>query len=167
MSVRVHRMIAGAALLVGVAAAHTAFAGPEEDLQAGIDAFNDGDLIAAMAFYRAAADAGNAEAQVRLGYILDYSEANEEAVELYRAAAQQGDAGGHYGLGQMYAKGEGVEQDLSEAFRHFLLAAESGNQSAIGVVLNAYETGEFGQPIDAERADYWKDQLDMESSTDE
>jgi TPR repeat protein len=42
-----------------------------DDLQAGIDAFNSGDLPGAMTLYEKAAEAGSPEAQVRLAYLLD------------------------------------------------------------------------------------------------
>jgi len=139
-----------------------AIAGPEEDLRAGIDAFNQGDVVAAMALYRVAADAGLAEAQVRLAYILDYSEDDVGAVTWYRAAAEQGNADGQIGLGEMYAKGEGTERDLEKAVEYIELAAESGHQRAIRVLSQAYENGGLGLQADPERAAYWKKRLATE-----
>jgi len=139
-----------------------AIAGPEEDLRAGIDAFNQGDVTAAMALYRLAADTGLAEAQVKLAYILDYSEEDSEAVKWYRAAAQQGDADGQFGLGEMYAKGEGIERDLAKAIEYFELAAANDHQRAIRVLSHAYEDGGLGLQADSERAAYWKKRLATE-----
>jgi len=153
-----------AAMAVLFSASMTAVAGPEEDLQAGIDAFNQGDVNAAMVLYRAAADAGLAEAQTRLAYILDYSEDDDGAVTWYRAAAQQGDADGQLGLGEMYAKGEGVDRDLAKAFEFIELAAANGHQSAIRILIRAYEDGGLGRQADPERAAYWQKRLATEAS---
>ena len=60
-----------------------------DDLQAGIEAFNRGDLPGAMTLYEVAAESGLPEAQVRLAFLLDYAEENDKAVHWYRAAADQ------------------------------------------------------------------------------
>jgi TPR repeat protein len=61
-------------------------------------AFQRGDIVAAMGHYTMAADAGSAEGQARLAWILDQSEQNEEAVKWYRASADQGHSGGQYAV---------------------------------------------------------------------
>jgi len=142
-------------LVAGFIVSNGVAAGPEEDLQSGIDAFNQGDLIAAMDHYRKAADAGVAEAQVRLAYILDYSEDNDEAFGLYSAAAEQGNADGYYGLGEMTAKGEGTEQDFGKAVEFFVVAAENGNLRAIRLLARAYDDGELGVRTDPVLAGKW------------
>jgi len=142
-------------LAAGLILPAISFAGPEEDLQVGIDAFNRGDLITAMGNYRKAADAGLAEAQVRLAYILDYSEDNDEALGLYRAAADQGNSDGQFGLGEMYAKGEGTEQDYEKAVEQFTRAADNDNLRAIWLLFRAYETGELGLQADPALAGKW------------
>lgn len=126
------------------------------DLQAGIDAFNRGDLPGAMALYEAAAEAGSPEAQVRLAYLLDYAEDNERAVHWYRAAADQGYTDGIAGLASMYAKGEGVEQDLQRARELFEQAGEAGHAGSIRVLVSAYEKGELGVEADSAQAAYWR-----------
>ena len=140
------------ALLGGTQHTH---AGPDDDLQAGIDAFNRGDLITAIASYRQAAEAGVADAQVRLAYILDYSEDNEEAAKWYRAAAEQGNADGQFGLGEMYAIGEGVEQNFATASEYIEMAAASGHLRAIRVLAKAYEDGGLGLGADPALAGQW------------
>jgi hypothetical protein len=126
------------------------------DLQAGIDAFNRGDLPGAMVLYEKAAEAGSPEAQVRLAYLLDYAEDNERAVHWYRAAADQGYADGVAGLASMYAKGEGVEQDLQRALELYEQAGEAGDESSIRVLTSAYEKGELGVEKDTGQAAYWR-----------
>jgi TPR repeat protein len=144
-----------------------ALAGPEEDLQAGIEAFDSGDLVTAMSLYRKAADEGLAEAQVRLAYILDYSEDNEEAVHWYRAAAEQGNADGQFGLGEMYVKAEGIEQDFARAIEYFELAAENGHVQATQVLVGAYTNGGLGLAPDTGRAAYWNERMSSGESNDE
>jgi len=128
---------------------------PEDDLDAGIAAYNQGDLIGAMALYRSAADAGLAEAQVRLAYILDYSEDDAAAVDLYRAAAEQRYADGYLGLAEMHVKGEGVEQDYAKAIELYTKAAENGSLRAMRILMRAHDKGEFGLEADASRAGEW------------
>ena len=77
-----------------------------DDLKAGIDAFNRGDLPGAMSLYEKAAEAGSADAQVRLAYLLDYAQEDEKAVYWYRTAAEQGSPDGIAGLAAMYVTDE-------------------------------------------------------------
>jgi len=143
------------AVIVACVAPELGIAGPKEDLDAGIMAYDRGDLIGAMALFQSAADAGLAEAQIRLAYIYDYSEKNEEAVRLYRAAADQGNSDGYLGLGEMYAKGEGVETDLRVALDFFSMAAELDNSRAMLLLARYYKEGHLGLVIDLERAGEW------------
>ncbi len=99
-----------------------------------------------------------------MGLILDYSENDEEAVAYYRASAEQGHVEGIAGLAEMYAKGEGVEQDLDEARNLFTKAGELGHTRSIRALIAAYEQGRLGAEPDAERVAYWKARLaDFES----
>ena len=45
-------------------------------------------------------------------------------------AAEQGDAKSQYGLGNMYADGEGVPQNDAEAYTWFAVAAANGHEHA-------------------------------------
>ena len=128
-----------------------------EQLQAGIEAFNRGDLPGAMVLYKRAAEAGSPEAQVRLAYLLDYAEDNERAVHWYRAAAAQEYPEGIAGLAGMYAKGEGVAQDPGRALELFEKAGEAGHEGSIRVLISAYEKGGLGVEKDAMRAAYWRE----------
>lgn len=128
-----------------------------DDLQAGIDAFNRGDLPGAMALYQKAAEAGSPEAQVRLAYLLDYGEENEEAVYWYRAAADQGYPDGIVGLAEMYAKGEGVAEDPQQARELFEKAGEAGHAGAIRVLIATYEKGGLDVGKDESKLAYWQE----------
>ena len=77
-----------------------------------------------------------------------------ETRENIRARAEQGDASAQVNLGVMYADGEGVPQDYSEAVRWYRLAAEQGDADAqfnLGIM---YANGE-GVPQDYSEAMRW------------
>ena len=120
------------------------FAGPAEDYETGYKAFNLGNITDAMAPLRRAADSGHAAAQALLAYILDGAEDNEEAVSYYRKSAEQGNADGEFGLGSMYAIGEGVTQNFDEARKWVMKAAAQGNKNAIAMVAQSYISGGLG-----------------------
>ncbi|HEY5641887.1 MAG TPA: tetratricopeptide repeat protein [Woeseiaceae bacterium] len=127
-----------------------------DDLQAGIEAFNRGDLPGAMTLYEVAAESGLPEAQVRLAFLLDYAEENDKAVHWYRAAADQGYTDGIAGLAGMYAKGEGVDQDFTRARELYEKAGEAGHAGSIRVLITAYDKGGLDVDKDATQAAYWR-----------
>ena len=72
----------------------------------------------------------------------------------YRLAADQGEALAQSNLGFMYANGEGVPEDDTEAVRWYRLAADQGDawtQANLGVM---FENGE-GTPQDFVEAHMW------------
>lgn len=121
-----------------------AWAGSEEDYQAGFKAYRNGDLVGSMVPLRRAADAGHAAAQALLGDILDKAESNEEAIVYFRKSADQGNADGQYGLGAMHAAGEGVSKDPVEARKWITRAADQGHKQAVNALAQAYLSGELG-----------------------
>ena len=74
---------------------------------------------------------------------------------LYRASAEQGHPAGQFGLGEMYAKGEGVERDFDAAVEWFMMAAVGGHAQARRVLASAYETGDLGRDVDPAEALRW------------
>lgn len=128
-----------------------AWAGPEDDFRAGSKAFHSGDIVEAMAMLKRSADAGHAPAQALLGDVLDQAEFDEEALAYYRKAAQQGNADGEFGVGAMYAAGEGVKRDPAEALKWITRAAEKGHVLATKVLAQAHIKGELGL-TDAQRS---------------
>lgn len=132
-----------AALLLGHAC--FAWATLEDDYRAGSSAYRGGDVVQAMALLKKSADAGHAQSQSLLAYILNQAEFNDEAVAYYRKAAAQGDPDGAFGLGSLYAAGEGVKRDPAEAFKWIARAAENGHAAAINSLAQAYiGDGELG-----------------------
>lgn len=136
-----------------------ALAGPEQDAELAEKEFARGDLIVSMALWTKAAQQGYAPAQSRLGDILDKAEEDELAVEWYRKAAVQGNAAGEFGLGQMYAKGEGVKKDLEQARSYISLAAEKGYIAAVVLMMEIYRSGGLGLAADNAQADSWEVKL--------
>lgn len=102
---------------------------------------------------------GLAKAQVILGSIYDngcsdFPPDPKKAFQWYSAAAAQDDPYGLGNVGAMYALGLGVEQDYSEAKKHYHEAAELGNGKAAYNLGRMYELGEGMQP-DSEQAKHW------------
>jgi TPR repeat protein len=56
----------------------------------------------------------------------DYS----QALQYFKSSASQGDSAAQYNVGQMYDKGNGVEQNFAETFKWFRMAAIQGNVEA-------------------------------------
>lgn len=120
------------------------WAAPEDDYRSGADAYRGGDVVGAMELLRKSADAGHGPSQSLLAYILDKAEFDNEAVAYYRKAAAQGDPDGEYGLGSMYATGEGVKRDPAEARKWITRAARKGHAAAINSLAQAYMDGALG-----------------------
>lgn len=136
--------------------ASVALADPAQDTARAEDAFRVGDLVKAMTLLTRAAEQNYPAAQARLGELLDVAEQNEEAVRWFRKAADQGDAAGEFGLGRMYAAGEGVEKDAGKAVYWIRRAAEKDYLPAVEVLAQAYRTGDLGLPIDAQQSQLWE-----------
>ncbi|MBS1142914.1 MAG: hypothetical protein H6R14_320 [Proteobacteria bacterium] len=119
-------------------------AGPDEDYQAGVKSFRDGDVVGAMTPLRSASLAGHAKAQALLAEILDRTDFDEDAVALYRQSAAQGEPEGMFGLGVMVAAGEGTKKDVLAGREWILKAASKGLVLAVNVVAQAYLRGELG-----------------------
>jgi TPR repeat protein len=108
-------------------AAAAALAGPLED---GLDAYQEKDYLKAVQLWRPLAQAGDREAQYRLGVM--YAEGkgvapnDAEAALWFERAAEQGEAMAQYDLGASYVEGAGVRKDMPTAAKWFRRAAEQG-----------------------------------------
>jgi TPR repeat protein len=125
-----------------------ALAAPQDDFNAGRKAYIGGDVVGAMPALKRAADAGYAPAQSLYAYILDKAEYNEEAAQYFRRAAEQGDADGQYGLGILYAAGEGVSRDPGAAREWLERAATQGHMLAVVALSQAYLGASLGFKTD-------------------
>jgi TPR repeat protein len=127
------------ALLAGTAAA-----APPDDHQRGLQALQRGDVIAAMAALRPAAQAGHAPSQSLLAHILDRADFSEQAAQLWRQAAAQGDAEAHAGLASMALTGRGIAKDEKLALLHFSEAAARGHAASVHWLADAWLQGRLG-----------------------
>jgi len=151
MSQKMAQWIRVAAFMLPMAA----MAGPAEDYDRGLKAYQEEDLITALTLLRRSAEDGHTPAQVLLAYILDKSEDNEQAFDLYSQAAEKGDPEGQSGLADMYSAGEGVERDLEKAVYWYSRAAESGSLRAIRILAAAFLDGGLGLEPNREKAIEW------------
>ena len=130
------------------------------------------DAAEAVAWYRRAAEQGDATAQTcsrlktsgapenRVTFPVVAAEGRgvppdaAEAVAWYRRAAEQGDATAQYNLGGMYREGRGVPQDAAGAVAWYRRAAEQGHARAQYNLGGMYAEGR-GVPPDAVEAHMW------------
>ena len=66
----------------------------------------------------------------------------QKEVSDWTKAAEKGDSESQFNVGLMYAKGDGVEQDYSEAARWFRMSALQGNASSQFVLGMMYSNGD-------------------------
>lgn len=136
----------------------TATAPALADPAAGIAAFERKDYATAYRELRPLAEAGEVEAQWRVGFMLHsgYGVAEDipEAALWYRRAAEQGHPRAPYLLGLMYFYGRLGGRDKAEAARWFRMAAERGWVAAQNELGNMYEFG-WGVPRDDAEANRW------------
>ncbi|MCV3470724.1 tetratricopeptide repeat protein [Campylobacter sp. CNRCH_2015_0814] len=100
------------------------FAYSQEDLfLKGLEAYESGDYINAMKYYKKACDLNNSSGCNSLGimYANGYGvkKDNFKAVELFRKACSLNSGGGCSNLGVMYVNGKGVRKDTSKALEYF------------------------------------------------
>ncbi len=129
------------------------------DIAAGMEAFRNKDYQKAFREYKAAAEAGQAEAQFDLGvlYAQGFGVRRDlnEAARWYRQAAEQGNAEAEFALGQMYSRGWGTPRDETDALRWFQMANDpnSDGPPTDWAVLDGY-----GVQQDQKQAAYWYQQ---------
>jgi hypothetical protein len=103
------------------------------------------DPVQKVAWYRKAAEQGNAEAQFNLG--LSYAKGLgaqqnfAEAAVWYNKAANQGFAEAQEHLGSLYYRGRGVPQDYAQAVLWFRRAADQGDARAQSMLGELYYYG--------------------------
>ena len=126
------------------------------DTQAGLAAFKNKDYHRAYQEWKAAAEAGHAEAQFDLGVLYAQGRGVRRdltvAASWYRKSADQGNAAAQVALGQMYLRGWGVPRDEADAMRWFQMAnsVESDGPPTEWAAVEGY-----GMTQDPEQAAYW------------
>lgn len=114
------------------------------DGERGIAEYRGGNLIDGMRLLESSARAGYVPAQVTLAYILDQSENNAAAFHWYSEAARSNDPAALFGLGGMFAKGEGTAPDPARAGELIRRAAELDHVPAMRAYAYALEHGSLG-----------------------
>jgi hypothetical protein len=103
---------------------------------------------------RAAQVLGLARPDSRAAYVAFQQGRYTTALQLARPIAEQGDARAQWILGQMYAKGEGVPQNRSEAVKWYRLSADQNDAEAQYELAFLYAIGD-GVPQDYIAAHMW------------
>ncbi len=81
----------------------------------------------------------------------------DEAFDRYKVIAESGNTQGMLNLANMYAAGEGTEQDHEKALHWYRKAAEAGDANGMFETAQAYEKG-LGTEADPARARRWYEQ---------
>lgn len=97
----------------------------------GLIAYRKGDFAAARRSWQKVAEAGHAQAQYLLGFMLQNGMgqpwSNARAANWYRQAASQGLPSAQLALGNLYLRGMGVQQDLRMGATWYASAAVAGD----------------------------------------
>ena len=118
-------------------------------------------LLAPILMYRRAAEMGDSQGMVRLGYAYAYGQGGltkdeTKAAERYRKAAEAGNATAIFNLGYAYEYGRGgLTKDEAKAVEWYQKAAEAGNATAMNRLGYAYEYGQGGLTKDEVKAVEW------------
>ena len=128
------------------------------DTAAGVAAFKNKDYHRAYQEWKAAAEAGQAEAEFDLGLLyaqgLGVRRDLSEAMRLYRSAAEKGNAQAQFALGQIYLRGWGTPRDEVDAIRWIMMA---NSVEAAGPPTDWVAVEGYGVPRDPRQAVYWYD----------
>ena len=124
----------------------------------GMQAFRQGNLMLAMELLGQAAQQNYAPAQTTLAYILDQAEENQRAFKLFKQAAETNYAAAQFGLGNMYAKGEGVKKDPLIAGQWIKKSAQQNYRPAMRAYAYALEFGSLGFTQNSSEAFHWYQQ---------
>jgi uncharacterized protein len=110
-----------------VAPAYTGF-------EEGQEAYESGDYVRAYKEFKALAEHGNVEAQLKVALMYEdgrgVQKNTPEAVKWFRRGAEQGSVEAQLKLGLMYDEGKGVPKNYAEAAKWFRKAAEQGMAEA-------------------------------------
>ena len=142
-------------LLVLLAPGLTAPAALAQTVDDGLVAAQQGDLAGAVAIWTPLAEAGQAEAQYRLGFAhaggWGVPEDQARAAAWYARAADQGHAPAFVQLGHMHADGRHFARNEAQAAAWFRRAADAGNADGRYYLGHAHYQGR-GVPRDIEKA---------------
>ena len=99
-------------------------------LESGMQAYETGDGVAAVALLKPQAEQGVREAQLALGYLYYVGQGVQQnhamAARWFNAAAEQGEAAAMYNLAWLYETGEGVQVNAAKRASWLRKSAEAG-----------------------------------------
>ena len=120
---------------------------PSDATLKGMSAYNKGDFQTAYQHLRQAAEAGDPEGLVNLGYLYARGHGVDadqmEALRLYRLSAKAGSSEGMNAIGYKYLHSTGVAKDLDQAKFWFCQAIARGNPRAMNNLALMLVTGEL------------------------
>ena len=130
-----------------------------ETFEAGLSAYQAGDVGEAVRLWEAAARDGDVRAQYNLAVLLDEGRVvvrdTEAAAFWYAQAARGGYPPAQFNLALMFLQGEGVPADPHQARLLFQLAAAQGHPEACFNLGQMFAEGEAGLPQDYAQAAVW------------
>jgi TPR repeat protein len=116
----------------------------------GVAAYQAGDIQLAAKEFRAAAVAGNSDAQFNVGLMYEQgigvSKDEQESLVWYRKSAEQGNSNAQFNLAVMYENGRGTAIDFYQAHQWYRKAALQGDGLAIGNLGMLYIRGQGVKP---------------------
>lgn len=109
---------------------------------------------------------GSVNAQRQLGVMYATGDCSEpkdlaEAARWYRLAAEKGHAESQYDLGFMLLLGEGGPKNIEQGLMWLERAGELGEYSAFRLLVDCYENGYCGVPVNASKAALWRGRLEQ------
>jgi len=133
-------------VLVACLLMRTAVAG----LEAGIAAYESGNLPLAVQEFRESAEAGDADCQFNLALMYEQGigvlKDEKTALGWYRKSAEQGNSNAQYNLAVLYENGRGTAADFAEANHWYRKAAVQGDGLAVGNLGMLYLRGQGVNP---------------------
>lgn len=128
------------------------------DFAAGIKAYDTEDDVAALRELLPVADAGNAEAQYKIGIIYDRNKGvprnAEKTIAYFKRAAMAGYVKAQYNLGVVLIEQKGSKKFVENGLNWLLRAANSGYLPAMFNLGAYYDIGEFVS-VDYQVAFFW------------
>jgi len=126
----------------------------------GIAAYNNGIYNLAFRLLKTAADLGDSDAEVNLGYMYARGQGTKadqvEALRLYRLSADSGNGEGMNAIAYKYTYGTGVPIDMKMAVRWYCRAIAQGNPRALNNLGLLHAQG-AGVAFDMDEAlDLWR-----------
>jgi TPR repeat protein len=123
------RYLLNALVLTAVLTACVSTPAPKTSYNQGVEAFRSKDYRAAREHWAKAIDSGDISALNNLGYLLFYGLGGEQdhsqAIALWKKAAYSAHSEAQWHLGVAYERGEGVPENLEEAYAWYRCSVAS------------------------------------------